>query len=176
MSATTDCVSSPVWILFAKNLNKSAVRRNSFSQFGVKPGVPMDPTHCGPGSAGLSTTGALGSLALGAFSSIGAGFICSLGTCATTNAPTTTRYSVTSTNKSLSCLMAHTVAAPSLHRQNTTSRNRGYLVIVPVGTPPTLAAVAATKTIPITFVIGDDPVRLGIVARRQCDRDQLGIG
>jgi putative tryptophan/tyrosine transport system substrate-binding protein len=41
---------------------------------------------------------------------------------------------------------------------------RRIAVIVPVGTPPTLAAAAATKTIPITFVIGEDPVRLGIVA------------
>jgi putative tryptophan/tyrosine transport system substrate-binding protein len=41
---------------------------------------------------------------------------------------------------------------------------RQVTVIVPVGTPPTLAAAAATKTVPITFVIGEDPVRLGIVA------------
>jgi putative tryptophan/tyrosine transport system substrate-binding protein len=41
---------------------------------------------------------------------------------------------------------------------------RRVSVIVPVGTPPTLAAAAATKTIPITFVIGEDPVRLGVVA------------
>ena len=41
---------------------------------------------------------------------------------------------------------------------------RPVTVIVPVGTPPTLAAATATKTIPITFVIGEDPVRLGIVA------------
>jgi putative tryptophan/tyrosine transport system substrate-binding protein len=41
---------------------------------------------------------------------------------------------------------------------------RRVTVIVPVGTPPTLAAAAATKTIPITFVIGEDPVRLGVVA------------
>jgi putative ABC transport system substrate-binding protein len=41
---------------------------------------------------------------------------------------------------------------------------RHVTVIVPVGTPPTLAAAAATKTVPITFVIGEDPVRLGIVA------------
>ena len=42
MSPTTDCISSPAWILFAKNLNKSAVRRNSFSQSGVKPRLPLD--------------------------------------------------------------------------------------------------------------------------------------
>jgi putative ABC transport system substrate-binding protein len=41
---------------------------------------------------------------------------------------------------------------------------RRVSVIVPVGTPPTLAAAAATKTIPITFVIGEGPVRLGVVA------------
>ena len=42
MSATTNSVSSPASILFAKNLNKSAVRRNSFSQFGVKPRLPPE--------------------------------------------------------------------------------------------------------------------------------------
>ena len=68
MSATTDCVSSPDWILFAKNLNKSAVRRNSFSQ---STRLPVDPT--GPASSALSR-GTLSSLATGALSSIATGF------------------------------------------------------------------------------------------------------
>jgi hypothetical protein len=52
-STTTDCISSPPWTLFAKNLNKSALRRNSFSQFGVKPGLPLDSLGCGPASFAL---------------------------------------------------------------------------------------------------------------------------
>ena len=113
MSATTDCVSSPIWILFAKNLNRSAVRRNSFSQSGVKTRLRLDPAACGPASPALSTAG-LSSLATGALSSIATGFASSRShICLTTSAPTTIRNSGTSTNKSLSYLMARTVRAPS---------------------------------------------------------------
>jgi hypothetical protein len=111
MSATTDFVSSPVWILFAKNRNKSAVRRNSFSQSGVKPRLPM--AVCGPALTALSTA-ALCSLATGALSSIVTGFASSRGHIfSMTSAPTTIRYSGTSTSKSLSCLITRTVRAPS---------------------------------------------------------------
>src|SRR5262245_64345648 len=81
-SPTTDCISSPPWTLFAKNLNRSAVRRNCFSQLRVKPD-PLDILGCGPASFALpascdfsalfvlSTTGAFSSKATRGLFSIG---------------------------------------------------------------------------------------------------------
>jgi ABC-type uncharacterized transport system substrate-binding protein len=44
------------------------------------------------------------------------------------------------------------------------ARKQSAVIVAVGGVPPTQAAKAATSTIPIVFIIGGDPVRLGIVA------------
>jgi putative tryptophan/tyrosine transport system substrate-binding protein len=48
-------------------------------------------------------------------------------------------------------------------------RRRVAVIVTPGGTPATLAAKAATTSIPIVFGIGGDPVQFGFVAAAKKD-------
>jgi hypothetical protein len=122
ISATTDSLSSPIWILFAKNLIKSAVRRNSFSQIGVKSRPPLDSSVGGRRGVWPSAleaiavevpfTFSLSSVATGAFSSAATGFassVCGSHIGLVTSAPPIIRNSAISAYKTLSCFMARSI-------------------------------------------------------------------